>query len=657
MSRFQTISELLPVQNEDLNQAKYLLDEYEQYGTVRRTPSEMLRVSDACIVEFFRRLEMTQPNSRRWKRHKNSSWMTESDFCFINIRATGLEKEYGNFIHALKLLPALRVNAIHLGPFTRYDFGVIYAVQSVRSIAPEKVHQVLFDMGISPEDQVRAFVDAAHLLGMGIGFDIEPHTAQFSVPAVEFPRGFRWLHLAEDRNGLFGNISQVEMLNDDNQNKIASEIQAIAGKILSDNAWTTFEDCESDSPETRAKKRAEFGKCVGRLIEKGYWTIPSQVWCSDGLPEYSHYDTKGNHPVFKYLDRAGNDCSQYAFNVVTPFRLHDPLPLNVSPRKDNRPDVDTEIVRYISDIFNYWRDEFSFDFVRYDSMDHIIDSVVDGDDAIPSSDRPSPLDLSKWVDATRLPNRKDIGALAERMGNELNEYAAMGFDLMLGDDMLQQHTNRNFMEKCFTLYDQIAELNSKQATPFSITFTVDTHDTGNPHLIGEPLNKRMGPAGVLKRHFISRFVSVGKGRRPKYECMGTQDMSYGLYLSNVNNWNLNWVDDQKLNKQYHRLEDIYDELIVDLKEGKISQRIIADSIVWWVVQGASHTIIPFVQPDDAVDHNPKLPIEKWSRMGGGNNAMAYCPNRERRFEYDLSVDQQYLLDDFAMKCGVLVFAL
>lgn len=55
-------------------------------------------------------------------------------FLFINVRATGTGQRRGNFLTTARLLPIIRANAIHLGPFTDYDHHVIYAVRSVQQL-------------------------------------------------------------------------------------------------------------------------------------------------------------------------------------------------------------------------------------------------------------------------------------------------------------------------------------------------------------------------------------------------------------------------------------------------------------------------------------------------------------------------------------------
>ena len=50
---------------------------------------------------------------------------------------------------------------------------------------------------------MKCFVEASHMLGKTVGFDIEPHLSQFSIEALENPSLFRWIKLYKnDKNYL-----------------------------------------------------------------------------------------------------------------------------------------------------------------------------------------------------------------------------------------------------------------------------------------------------------------------------------------------------------------------------------------------------------------------------------------------------------------------
>lgn len=580
---WEKLPEPLP---DERREGETLLNEYLAKGAIARTVTEMVRLPAGSMVHFYRQLARLRSAESPVGARADSSWMAgEADFCFINVRATGVGDQPGNFVQAAKLLPAIRTRAIHLGPFTDYDFHVIYAVRSVRTISPRVVDPQL---ALSAEDQLRAFVQAAHLLGKTVGFDIEPHVAQFAIPVVLRPELFRWFKLSPDKTGLAGGLSEAEMLAEPQQQRITAEIRALVGEVLEKEQLGDLEAAEGEPQEVRARKQVVYGDLIGRLIERGYWPIPSQSWAGRGTPGFGGYSFDGNYARFLYRGEDGADLSASAYHILTPFKFYSGLLPN---RRPDAAELFRPAVDYFGDIFSYWRDEFGFDFVRYDSADHIFDSVTEA--GLPSADRPTPFVLQTCVERVKAPDKPYIGNFAERMGDEIEAYAALGFDLVLGHDMLHR-VDAALLEHSFGVYDRLKALNGARLRPASIAFCVDTHDTGNPGLWGEPLVKAAGAAQMRLRHFLARFISAGAGRRPKYEVMGSQDLSYGLYQANVSEANLVWVGDESYNRHYHYLEDVYEHYRSVLRQGEITHRHAEPGYAWWLITDGRCWLVPVI---------------------------------------------------------------
>ena len=576
----------LPDPTPDEEQAAIpLLDEYLTKGYVHRTVTEMLHLPNGTITYFYRGLAEKRRPESPVRQFPNSAWMVDADFCFVNIRATGLGDLFGNFIQAAKMLPAIRANAIHVGPFTDYDFNTIYAVRSVRSISPDLMDP---HSSLSGTDQLQAFVQAAHLLGKAVGFDIEPHMAQFAIPVITFPELFRWFKISTDKTGLADGLSGDEMLAEDHQQRITGEIRAIVRVVLKKESIDDLETEEADSSESSVHKRRVFFGLIGTLIERGYWPIPSQSWAGRGVPAFGGYNFDGNHACFDYRGGNEEDLSSSAFHILTPYKFHTGLLTN---RASDQPLPYQPAADYFCNIFLHWRDHFGFDFVRYDSVDHIFDSMIDK--TRPASDRPTPLVLQTCMEHTKAPDKSYIGNFAERMGNEIEQYAALGFDVILGDDMLQE-VNAALLEKSFHLHDRLKALNQARAQPASIAFCVDTHDTGNPAFLGEPLVKAAGTVQMGMRHFLSRFLSIGHASRPKYEVMGSQDLSHGLYQANISTDNLVWVGDLEYNRRYHHLENVFERYRPYLRKGEMVQRHVETSHAWWLVSSGRYWLLPVI---------------------------------------------------------------
>lgn len=563
--------------------ATLLAQEFLQNGYLRQTCTAMLDLSDATIIAFYAQISQQRPATSPVANCPNSDWMVDADFCFFNIRATGRGAEYGNFITAAKLLPVIRANAIHLGPFTDYDHHVIYAVRSVKTIDRRMVHPTI---GIGAEDQLRAFVQACHLLGKTAGFDLEPHMTQFAKPVMLHPELFRWLRVPDGKPDMPLPMPMEEVLSEAYQQKMIDEVRAIVTGGL---ATAGLRDLEAEAGDDQAmldhKQKVYYG-LIRTLIDRGYWTIPSQSWAGQGVPTYAGYFRDKGYPRWDYRSPSGDDLYHLAFHALTPIKFYTGMLPN---RANPAAEIYEPGVAYFCEIFDYWRDEFDFDFVRHDSADHIFDSTYEGDPAKPASDRPTPAILARLVQQTRR-DKPYIGNLAERMGNELEEYAGIGYDLILGSDMFH-HIDKGLLEKCFHLAERHQKLNASRPTRAAITFAVDTHDTGNAGLLGASLIEIAGFDGMRLRHFISRFLGAGTARRPKYEVMGAQDLSHGLFPSNIRDINLTWVGDTAYAEHYHTLEDIYEAYRAILAAGEVVRHWVNDTLAWWVIQAGEKFLV------------------------------------------------------------------
>ena len=568
-----------------------LLTEYHSGGCLRRTCAEIMRLPLAAFAVFYAHLSQQRPYQSPLRGQSDSSWMAQTDFCFMNIRAAGMPDSPGNFLSAAALLPALRVSAIHLAPFTRSEFGVLYAVSSLTCLDPALLHPALSAAGLRPGDQLRAFVQACHLLGMAVGFDLEPHVTQYAQPVLLHPHLFRWLHLdPQNPDQLVGGLTQEEMLAEDAQAAIHAQVRQIVAEALQSAGLPTLESHPDEDPALAQRKLDLYQSLIPMLIQRGFWTLPSQIWDADGVPAFCGYAHDGRYPRFRYLNRAGQDHSDGAYHIVTPFKFYTNLRPNQKPHPSAPPQLVPETQEFFNHVFDLWRDDFDFDFVRHDSADHIFDSLWPDDPCLPASDRPSPANLRACITASRTAQKPNIGHMAERMGNEVEDYASAGFDLMLGSDMLEE-INQTHLQKNFALHDQLSQLNARRPTPFAVTYAVDTHDTGNPYIWGQPLTLLAGPEGLSQRLFLARFLSCGAARRPKYEVIGLQDRSYGLYQANVSPQALTWVGDANFNRFYHTLEDLYASLKPVLTTAQRIASHAQPECAWWAFQNGSTVLI------------------------------------------------------------------
>lgn len=533
--------------------------QYRSHGCMEITPKSILKDDPCLFYCFYKELgfeiltEIGVPSPV--KEYKDSSWMNSSDYCFLNIRATSPKKDKtGTISDALKLLPVIRANSIHLAPFFDCTMDNLYAVDSLRIITDDIVDKEMEEAGLTPETQLRLLIDAIHILKKTVGFDLEPHTSQFSRVVMENPSHFRWLHLNADRSGLAGGVTHEEMFSPEMQKTIVLEVKALVDKVLKKAGLSAVEDT---SKGLKALREAH-SEALKLLIKKGYWTLPSHTWNGVGLPEFKDYNKNDNYPDFTYLDEEGEDQHDESFGMLTPFAIYTNLPFNKVPTLDNPPVYREDTVRFLTGIFPEILKRFDFDFLRIDYVDHVFDSTVEESWDIPVSDRMAPKVLKAVIDNARKV-KPYLGAMAERMGQDIEDYRKVGFDLVLGQDILTT-MHRSYLTYCMEIQEKLRKMSESWSTPASVLFALDTHDSGHPLFWTMPESQVEGAQGMMLRHFLSRFFHPGKLRRPKYEVMGNQDLSYGLYEANNKPISLTWVGDKEFNRWYHAIENIYEEL-------------------------------------------------------------------------------------------------
>ncbi|MCK4907005.1 MAG: hypothetical protein KAS64_05615 [Spirochaetes bacterium] len=558
--------------------AKEWLELYLKNGYIPLLPEEALKLPDYLFALFYTLLLKKDIKGKALlspvSDYRDSSWMCDSDFCFLNVRAVGLETaKPGTFMDALKLLVLLRVNSIHLAPFFNCVFGNVYAVDSLSAIASEVIDKNYKDMGLKAENQLRIFIDAIHALGMTVGFDLEPHTSQFSRVVLTYPEYFRWIELARNRKGLANELDQDTMLLEANQKIITNKVK----KIVQDHLGkASIENLENDDSQ---KSTEVHSAIISELVKKGIWTIPSHTWGGVGLPEFSIYNDEYNYPEFEYLDRNGEDQSGHAFGMLTPVKFSTKLNVNTMPTHRSHPVPWQKGIDFFSSIFPQMQKKYGFDYVRIDYVDHVFDSVLEGTSDIPVSDRCTPVLLKNVI----LQARKAMpytGALAERMGYDFKDYGSVGFDLILGGDMVRD-IDVNFIKSSIDINRQLSDYNSSFSKRISIQFAVDSHDTGHPEINSNPA--RFGWKGMFVRYFLSRFTNCGKGRRPKYEVIGNQDLTSGLYEANNKPVSLKWENNKEFFTYYNSIEDVYDKFKTALSNSYIKEAEYQEDYAVWFI--------------------------------------------------------------------------
>lgn len=616
MGLWNDIEQVLLPSRQDRYRAARLVSDFEGGLPLAMTQTALLRSSDGAIAAFYALLENRLPPAEPRCRRPDSSWILETDICWINIRACSIDDMPGSFVRAAKLLPAVTSTAILLAPFHPTQFDLSYAPETMTIADGMLADPVLSAAGISPENQLRAFVAACGLLGKSVGYELLPYAAQFSRIAMERPRLFRWVALDDARTGLEHADPEFPYRVEDRQ-RDADLVASIVATAKEDYGVPLFRRHEGDTPEILAAKDKAYYSAIRLCIDHGLWPVPAHARNGVGIPAFLRYDGGSDFPVFSYRDADGSDIGEDAYSVVAPFAFYDDMPTNAAPTNVLYHNHDA--IDYYSHVFTYWRDSFGFDFVRYNAVDRIFEESLDEEGSVPASDRPSPEVVRAAIVASR-DGAPGTGAVASRKGSELEEYAELGFDLTMGNEALRR-VDAPLIHDSLALYDRLVA-HAEGKRPASVCFSVDVPESGAPRLWGSALSRVMGPERMRLRHGVARFLSVGRGRRPMFETMGYQDGSTGLYEAGLSIRGLDWADDKSFAAGYASIERLYNRMKPFLAAAYIAERHVEPAYAWWQIrgEGRSRLIVVVASLETAEGGAPgrvSIPLDAaWGDMEG-----------------------------------------
>jgi hypothetical protein len=264
MGIWTDIERVLAPDGNDKDIAKRLAAEIERGIPIPSTQTALIRYGDAAIAAFYAELENRRSPPEPRRLNPDSSWIIESDICWVNIRACATDSAPGSFVRAAKLLPAVASNAILLAPFHPTQFDLCYAPESMTIVDTALADGALVDAGISPENQLRAFVAACGLLGKTVGYELLPYASQFSRIAMERPHLFRWIALDDERTGL-AHADPAFPYRAEDRLRDADLVSGIVASAKEDYGVSTLRRHEDDSRDLcAAKDKAYFSASVSR---------------------------------------------------------------------------------------------------------------------------------------------------------------------------------------------------------------------------------------------------------------------------------------------------------------------------------------------------------------------------------------------------------
>ena len=544
---------------------KNLIKEYNTYGYIKKyTLKELLFLPDITVILFYcylykkNNLQGKEPIGIA-KKEKDSNWMLNRDYCFFNIRALGTEVyNTGNIINATKLLITLRVSGIHLAPFFECKNGIVYCQNAYMLINHEIVNLNYLDNGVSAEEQMKFFIDCAHLLDMAVGFDFTPHVANLSKVTLDHPELVRWIKLNKSHTRLYNNETVDEQYDEVYQENIHKEIKTIVDKVKEE---LDIDYIDSNYIDYKLSNKAQ--AIVSEIIKReGYYTVSAQTWNGICVPGFLRFNHVCEWPEWECKDINGEDQSKHAISLHSSLYIHKGMQANklpkqiskeVSHRNVKRNDY---VINYIKEYLSKIIDLYKFDYIRMDYVDHIFDNVmyVEGEE-VPINEMLTPNEILE-INSYLSKKVHGIGFQADKTSDTTECYEKAGFNLIIGTEARNHLDKKNIEETIIRCKNNFQD----KACTCKVLFTIDTQDVAHPLFLGKELSEREGRIGVLIRIFMARFLNVGKNRRPKYEVIGNQDLSTGIHRVNNVPESLAWKSDKYVFYNYHLLEDLYLEL-------------------------------------------------------------------------------------------------
>jgi len=546
-SLWKQVHRKLQITPDEKEQGQRLLKEYENRGYLKHLNRELIDLPPAVICDFFYRLSLLHSCRSPVYRKRSSHWLSQMDITSFQIHAASASLGPGNFLKASMMLPALRTQAVQLAPFTESETEHPGRLLSHSRISTRLKHPFLNELGFSAEQQLQLFVEAAHLCGLTLGFDLSYQLSRDSEALYRRPEMFRWIEL--DRTQMYiprDHQSYSHMLDHKNQQKIAEHIREHV-KLL----------------EQQNLDRREISRQLRRL---GYFPVPLNQERNGSIPLFIVYDNEQQEAVFT---SSSEKIGQTAFKFYN---------YQNDQREYNQPSLE-----YFSQIFPLWQKK-GFDFLY---LDRVINPYLDNDKINESQEEaPDPLILHTTINAAHKA-RSSAAVIASGSFEHMNQYLESGFTSLIDqEDPLR--LDKSYMERAFRLQQELKEYNSMRKQKSSLLTRISLAEYNSPSF-----NQK-----VHLEHFCCRFMNCGNAGRRKFEMMGINDGSAGYAMALKEFRNLLWREDRGFLDHYHILEDIYEKHKNTLLKGCIKEYRLESTYAWWVITGPDEILVAMISVEN-----------------------------------------------------------
>ena len=189
---WKRLSRLFPADDDQAARGAAMFREYESRGYLGGPAAQILKSELPVTADFFRRVALMHSCESPILRRRDTRWMSEFDYTLMNIRAAGTDGEPGNFLSAALFLATLRTRGIILAPVTRGAADNLYSLESHAVLRAELADPQALEAGVVPEVQMAAFSEAAHLMGLVLGFDLDYRVDPLAAVVLNRPDLFFW---------------------------------------------------------------------------------------------------------------------------------------------------------------------------------------------------------------------------------------------------------------------------------------------------------------------------------------------------------------------------------------------------------------------------------------------------------------------------------
>lgn len=289
-------------------------------------------------------------------------------------------KETGTFVKSIALLPLLKkigINTIYLLPISKYstkfkkgELGSPYAVKSFFDLDPNLKDPMTGDE-FTVEEEFRAFVEAAHILGIRVMIDIIPRTAARDNDLIlEHPDWFYWIR-KEDIDAYYPpevqGVEPAEKPSYDNIDLIYKSPQVWEHikkfcqppNVVNPEKWEKIKIKYSENPES------SFFDLIWN--EMGLTTAPAFSDCiNDPQPPWSDVTF-----LKLFLDDPEASQKYTEGKNLSPYILFDTIKGNLFKGKV----PNWELWNTLSDVIPYYQEQYGIDGARID-MGHALPSEL-----------------------------------------------------------------------------------------------------------------------------------------------------------------------------------------------------------------------------------------------------------------------------------------